>query len=350
MVYSIIVTCAGGAPSTGFIRSLDYSNLKLNITGVDANPYTLHRSKANRDYLVPFGSDSRYLAAIKKIVEMTNADFLHCQNSSEIEYISKYRDKIGVKTFLPSKESISICSDKYLSYQKWSEAGVPTPITELIVDKHSLAAAFARFDNHIWLRNIKGSAGRDSLVCTNFNQALEWINSHNGWGEFTAAEVLKKDSVTWMSIWKDGWLIAAQGRKRHYWEFANRAPSGVTGITGLGSTYSNSGLDQIAMDAIYAIDTKPNGIWSVDLTYDQLGIPNVTEINIGRFFTTVQFYTMSGCNFPEIYLKCAFDLELSFETPLLNPCDSNQFWLRGMDIKPKLISGDKINKYKIDYL
>ena len=51
-------------------------------------------------------------------------------------------------------------------------------------------------------------------------------------------------------------------------------------------------VDEIALRAITAVDGSPHGIFSVDLTYDDEGVPNPTEINIGRFFTTHLFFTL----------------------------------------------------------
>ena len=50
-----------------------------------------------------------------------------------------------------------------------------------------------------------------------------------------------------------------------------------------------------------AVSAKPHGIFGVDMTYDKNGVPNPTEINISRFFTTVLFFTEAGLNMPEIF-------------------------------------------------
>ena len=60
---------------------------------------------------------------------------------------------------------------------------------------------------------------------------------------------------------------------------------------GVGETYSSEEVNRIAQDAIFAIDKRPHGIYGVDMTYDKNDIPNPTEINISRFFTTAYFFT-----------------------------------------------------------
>ena len=131
-----------------------------------------------------------------------------------------------------------------------------------------------------------------------------------GWGEFSAAECLQEQTITWQSIWKGGELVVAQGRKRLYWEFSNRSPSGVTGITGTGVTVSDPALDELAIRCIKSIDSSPDGIFGV-AGVDKHGMPNLTEINSGRFFTTHQFFTAAGLNAPLIFEESAFSEQVN---------------------------------------
>ena len=171
-----------------------------------------------------------------------------------------------------------------------------------------LAKAFKEFGAPIWLRAVVSpGGGKGSFRADHLKVARSWIDFCEGWGNFTAAECLQPDSITWTSLWKDGELIVAQGRRRLYWEFGDRAPSGITGLTGTGVTVSDPVVDDIALSAVKAVDGKPNGIFAVDLTYDRQGTPNPTEINIGRFFTTHLFFTRAGLNLPHVFVKLAFD-------------------------------------------
>ena len=188
------------------------------------------------------------------------------------------------------------------------------------------------------MRAISGAFGKWSLPTDNFSFARHWINYYRGWGKFTVAEYLSPDSITWLAIYKEGRLIVAQGRKRLYWEFGNRSVSGVTGITGTGITVSDKRLDSLAQRAIFAIDKEPNGIYGVDLTYDKQGVPNPTEINIGRFFTTHQFFTEAGLNMPYIYLRLAFGESIPKFKKKINPLPDDLAWVRGMDTEPVLTS------------
>ena len=269
---------------------------------------------------------------------------MHVQVSAEMIAISGLRERLPCKTFLPHHETVLICEDKYRSYLRWQEQGLKVPWTLLLRNSEDLQNAFKNFGPRLWLRFTNGSAGRGSFATSNFEEAKWWIDYSKGWEKFTASECLERETVTWQSIWKEGELIVAQGRKRLFWEFGSRAPSGVTGITGAGVTCSDPQVDEISMRAILSIDPKPQGIFGVDLTYDRNGIPNPTEINIGRFFTTHQFFTVAGLNMPYIFVQCALNGPLPKFLRKVNPLPPGLVWIRGMDTQPILTTVEKINE------
>jgi carbamoyl-phosphate synthase large subunit len=141
---------------------------------------------------------------------------------------------------------------------------------------------------------------------------------------------------------EDGELVVSQARKRLYWEFGNRAPSGVTGITGTGVTVTEPALDELALKTVAAIDARPNGVFAVDFTYDKRAVPNPTEINIGRFFTTHLFFTRAGLNFPYCFVKLAFREPLPPIERKFSPLKPGLAWVRGMDFLPVLTDVEAI--------
>lgn len=339
----VLVTGAGGAPGLGLTRSLKAADQPYFTIGIDADKYTIHRAETDEKYLVPFASRPEYIPVLKSVIADTSADIVCVQHSSEMLAISAARETLGARVFLPTHKSLEICEDKFSSQQIWRDADLPVPTTFLIKDQADLRKAFEDIGPNIWIRATTGSGGRGALPVDDFEYAREWIDNHKGWGEFTAAVRLEKQTITWQSIWKDGELLVAQGRKRLYWEFGNRAPSGVTGVTGTGVTVSDPVLDDIARRAVLAIDSNPTGIFGVDLTYDSKGTPNLTEINCGRFFTTHQFFTDAGLNMPDLFVRAALDLELPVVEPRINPLPEGLLWIRGMDREPVLTTYSEVD-------
>jgi hypothetical protein len=341
----ILVTGAGGSPSTNFVRSLRESGEPFHLIGVDCNKYYLQRAETDERHLVPETSDPDYIPILKGLVAESCAELVYSQPDQEILTISRHREEIGARTFLPDHRTIEICQDKYESFRRWKSVGLAVPETVLIGDEGDLERAFATYGAPVWLRAIiSPGGGKGSFRAENPRVARAWLDFCEGWGSFTAAECLEPHSVTWTALYKEGELIVAQGRKRLYWELGNRAPSGVTGITGTGITVSDPALDEIALRAVEAIDPRPNGIFAVDLTYDGRGVPNPTEINIGRFFTTHLFFTRAGLNLPHLFVKLAFDEPYPAPERRLNPLPPGLAWVRGMDFLPVLTDMETIER------
>jgi carbamoyl-phosphate synthase large subunit len=343
----VYVGGAGGAPSNNFIKSLRASDRGDYIIGASSVASDLFLADAEEKYVVPPAQAAVYPEKILRLLERVRPNLLHLQHDYEVRAISRLRDRIsalGVKLYLPAPETIDNCVDKYRTYALWKAAGIRVPETILLNDKNDLKSAFDKLGETIWLRAIEGGGGRGALPTNDYNLAEVWIDQFNGWGAFTASELLSKRSITWQSIWFEGELVVAQTRARRSWNFGDRTLSGVTGITGVGETCSYPEIDRISQDAILAVDPRPHGIFSVDMTYDREGFPKPTEINIGRFFTTHYFFTKAGINFPEIYCNIALDGQFPVLDKRINPLPDGLLWIRGMDVEPVLTKVEELTK------
>ena len=346
----ILVTGAGGPATNSFVRSLRDAQKRYGvykIIGVDAGKYNVFRSEADYTYLCPKANDEKYIPFINMIIEKEKIDFIHSQPEIELYELSKHRDELKCKHFMPKHEVVEICRDKLASYLVWKDAGIKVPESMRIISNWDLDVAFQRWGD-IWLRDRTGAAGKGSLSRPTLEQAKAHLYARKAWGTTMAADHLTDKTITWQSIWHEGQLVVAQGRRRLYWEFANRAQSGVTGLTGTGVTVNDPELDELAIKCIHAIDEEPHGIFSVDFTFDWDGVPNPTEINIGKFFTTHHFLTRTGCNMPDIFVKLAFG-EWEGKCGVLNPCDEEMYWIRGIDTLPKLVSQEEVDAVQIEY-
>jgi len=84
------------------------------------------------------------------------------------------------------------------------------------------------------------------------------------------------------------------------------------------------------------------------MTLDRDGIPNPTEINIARFFTTHLFFSKAGLNVPLIFVKAALDEPLPELPVKINPLPLGLAWIRGMDFEPILTTVEKINECEVE--
>lgn len=343
----IYVGGAGGAPANNFIRSIREGCPGDYLIGATCVPSDIFLADVDERHVVPPAAHPQYAAYLLRLLEKSSPDLIHVQHDQEVRAVSRLRNEIhalGVKTFLPDAKTVEICVDKARSYMIWKEKGLPVPQTFLLCDPEDLRAAFAAAGPTLWLRSVEGGGGRGALPTDNFEFARMWIDRFDGWGTFTAAECLTPNSITWLSLWSKGELIVAQTRRRRSWSFGNRTLSGVTGITGVGETCSIPQVDNLAQDAIRAIDPAPNGLFGVDMTYDRAGVPNPTEINIGRFFTTHYFFTKAGLNMPKIMRDMAIEGKRPRLGRTINPLADGLVWIRGMDVDPVLITATELEK------
>lgn len=346
----ILISGAGGAPTENVVRSWKESGKEEYVVGIGSEPFDMVLSSVDIKYQVPYSTELNYKGRLLEILDKERPDFAHFQNDIEIRTISRMREELlnrNIKLFMPSKETIEICVDKSRSAEIWMAESIRIPKTMVIFDEKDLKKAFEKLGDdkgNIWIRATVGGGGKGALPTNNYEFAKLWIDRFDGWGNFTAAECLTPQTVTWLSIWYEGEIVVAQTRKRNSWNFGNRTLSGVTGITRVGETCSDELIDRIAIDSIKAIDKRPHGIFGVDMTYDKKGIPNPTEINISRFFTTVYFFTKAGLNLPEIYKNIALYEEFPHLKKKINPLPNGLLWIRGMDREPVLTTQEKIEQ------
>lgn len=346
----ILIAGAGGAPSEGVIHSL----LKAGgdtVIGMGSEPTDLVLSAAERKFYIPYANVPEYRERLLALLNAEQPDLLHFQNDLEIWHASKIRADIlatGTRLFMPEHDVIDTCVHKYKSYVAFKEAGVPVPRNLMINDEADLRTAFEELggaSGKIWLRASSiGGGGKGSIPTSDYALAKAWIDHYKGWGDFVAAEMLTPDTITWLSIWRDGELVVAQSRERRGWTHGNRSISGVTGVTKVGVTCENAQATEIAIAACKAVSAKPHGIFGVDMAYDSNGVPNPTEINISRFFTTVRFFTEAGLNLPRIFRDIALEDKLPELPKKVNPLPNGLMWLRGMDVVPRLMTEADITR------
>jgi len=346
----ILIAGAGGAPSEGVIYSLK-KNPENEVIGTGSEPTDLILSAAEKKYYISYANNPEYKNKLIKILRKERPDLIRFQNDLEIYHASLIRDEIiaeGVTVFMPEHDVIDTCVHKYKSYEAFSRAGVKVPKNIIINDQADLDMAFSQLGDEngkIWLRASSiGGGGKGALPTNDLVLAKAWLDHYKGWGNFVAAEMLSSKTITWLSIWYEGELVVAQTRARSGWTHGNRTISGVTGVTKVGVTASSDEVTEIALRSVKAVSDNPHGIFGVDMAYDKCGVPNPTEINISRFFTTVRFFTEAGVNMPEIFKNLALKKEYEKPVKKINPLDADLMWVRGMDVQPRLVTNEIIEK------
>ena len=347
----ILITGSGGPAGVNFLKSLTLGNSEIESYGTDINIYHLEFAKpwTEKTFLVPRATSDQFLPTINNIIREYHIDMVHPQPDIEVSILSEYREKIDAITFLPKKDTIRCCQNKYLSANIWKERMFPSvKAIEIRYDhlESDLESAINSFGEKLWIRAKKGAGGTGSTLIENEETGVNWIKYWKSRGkdwEFIAQEYLPGRNIAFQSIFKNGELICSQARERLEYIYPYLAPSGVTGTPIVAKTIHDDIVNNMASEAILAIDSDATGIFCVDMKEDKTGSICPTEINAGRFFTTSYFFSYAGkkynvplANMPNILVKLAFDEKIP-AGPKYNILPKNLYWIRHIDCSEHLI-------------
>jgi glutathione synthase/RimK-type ligase-like ATP-grasp enzyme len=350
----VLITGAGGSAAHNFVDSLNLTE-NYRCYGMDMKPEHLELIELEKKYIVPGVKDPKYVEKLNKIIEKEKIDFVHPQPDVEVAFLAKHSAQINARMFLPSSEAIELCHDKMLFNEVMSESGVPVPKAVHITSPTVLRAALDQLmktESKVWLRAIRGAGSRGSLPINSFYQGDAWIDYWKNfrgidYGDFMASEFLPGKEYAWQSLWYEGVLVTSMARERIEYIFGNLTPSGQTSSPSVAKTVCSDVVNKTGRAAVKAADKKPHGVYCVDMKEDSGGTPKVTEINVGRFFTTSNFFAHAGLNMPDMYMKLGMGLKLSEQPKQLNPLPDNLYWVRMIDMGYKLVKGREWQSVKI---
>ncbi len=337
----ILVTGSGGPLGSNVTRSLRAAPEPLVLLGTEANRYHVPLSLTERTFLVPRARETEaYLATLARLVSEEGIDLVMPTHPVEVRTIAAHRERLSpARLFLPPTETILTADSKWETFRVLRAAGIPVPDTFPVGHQDDLSAAFAAIPTRpVWVRGSGAPGigiGIASLPCHKLEHAIAWVDHHHGWGGFIASRFLPGRNLTWCGLFQHGALMACQARERLEYVIPHVSPSGITGAPAVSRTIADARVRRIGEAAVRALPGEAHGIFFADLTEDEEGQPRVTEINAGRFGTTIHFYTEAGCNFPHLAVRLAFGEPIP-EAPLVDPIPPGVYWLRTLDCGPVL--------------
>ncbi len=352
MTKKILITGAGGPAGVNFTQSLKIAPEKMFLVGTEANQYYASLALTDNISVVPKATSPNYIDSLNEIIEKEKIEFVHPQPDVEVKTVSENREKLNANLFLPSKAAVRICQDKLESTERWKKKGVPAARTIEFKNKADIEKAFGELGRSLWIRAKRGAGGRGSTPASSSETALSWINywkSRNKRWEFIAQEYLRGRNIGFHSLWKDGELITSMARERVQYIYPHLAPSGITGTPSVQRTIHDNKVNEVATDAVLAIDQSFNGIACVDLKENDEGNPCATEINAGRMFTTSFFFSYASKkllenyygNFPYLYVKLAYRENIP-DIPKYNILPQELHWVRHIDAPARLVRAGKV--------
>ena len=291
---TVLVTGAGGIAGVNFVRALHASPRKYRVVGTDNSKYYIEFPDLAARYLSPRHDSADFTRKIATIAKKERAGFIHPQPSSEALVLSENRDELPAPVFLPEPSVMEVGQDKLESQRKLEAESVPVAQTAALESMESVESAYRSFKPPVWVRARHGAGGRLSLQCASLQEVSHWIGLWKLRGvpvsEFIMQELLPGKNIAWDSLWKGGRLVTSYCRERLEYPFKHISPSGITGTPSVERTVHDKEVNRIGESAVRAIAARPEGAFSVDIKGDAKGKPCVTEVDAGKFHTTMPLW------------------------------------------------------------
>ena len=275
----------------------------------------------------------------------TQASLILPQPDCDVAALSLYRERFWHKLVLPSETTVIVGQDKLSTHFRLKGAGVQSVETWPLAQRHAIVD---RTGYPVWLRARSGAGGRGSFKAYTPEQIEAWVDYCEETGrverdEFVVCEYLPGREFACQQLWWEGKLIVSQARERLQYLMGYLSPTGQTSSPSVARTVRDGRVDNLATVAVQAVTLQaPHGIFGVDMKEDSLKRLCVTEVNVGRFFTTSLFLAEAGLNIPQLLLSLHSG---NVVEPLgRSPLRPDLYWIRVVDRSPRLVAKSVIEK------
>ncbi len=344
----VLIPDAGTGAANSLVRSLRAAEVPVRVVGCSDDRFALTRSAADANYLTSPPAHPRYTGGLARIVRRERVDLLMPNTDADVRRAARLRRRLPCRLFLPSLPVIDRCQDKYALTALLRARGVPAPRTFAVRRLADVAPIFRRFGRarRLWCRLRTGAGSMGALPVASPAQARAWMRywremRHVAVGAFTLSDYLPGRDFACQSLWKDGRLVLVKTAERLAYHGGERHPSGVSSIAALARAVVEPHVAEIAVAAVRALGRRVSGAFSVDLKEDARGVPNVTEINAGRFITMMNLFDLAGKHsMAATYVRLALDEPVGFE----NEYDAvdDRYFVRDVDNVPGVVAAHEL--------
>jgi len=271
--------------------------------GADADPLTLRLSDCDRTVVLETlpADGEAHLEELRMLIERHGIGFVHAQPDAEARFVAKHRrgrHGLGCPVAVPPAAIVARCQDKLACADA---LGGLAPATHSLDGGRAAAEKALRRHGAVWLRPRRGSGSVGALPTSSAAMAEQWVahwaaRRGHGWEEWTAAEVLPGRDLSWTGVYSYGRLVLSVAKERDRLLGAQRSPAGVSSTATVQRIVRRLDLNAVCEEAVRRVagEELPHGAMMVDAREDAGGRPRVTEINAGRFGTTVDFFQQTG--------------------------------------------------------
>ncbi|MEO7066336.1 MAG: ATP-grasp domain-containing protein [Rhodanobacter sp.] len=122
---SIIVTGIGGVVGQGILRNIRAMGMNVDIIGVNIDRVSAGNHLCDHVYEVPYAYDSGYIETMVRIEREHDAGLILPSTDYEAYHLSLNQESFRCKVAVSPADTVAFCLDKYINFQRFSEAGIP---------------------------------------------------------------------------------------------------------------------------------------------------------------------------------------------------------------------------------
>lgn len=326
---TVLILGCGGAAGINFCRALRRAG-RYRLVGTDCSFDRLLLPDLDaRCMLDRVDAPGRTLRAI---IERERVDVIYAQADKEVRFLLEHAAEYGAATLLPTLAGLVAGEDKLALNRRLHGQAVDVPNASSDCLDPDVFEQIKSRSGKVWVRSRRGAGSRGAMPVTSLVRAANWIDlcgERMGLtpADFMISEYLPGAEYAWQGLYMDGFLVASFARQRLEYMFGEQMPSGQSSSPSLAVTVRDEHLDDTAQRAVRAIEQRPNGVYGVDAKRNAQGVICVTEINVGRFYTTCDFAASCGLNMPDLLVRCALREPL----PQIAPVKPGIRWVRSVD-------------------
>lgn len=341
---TVLVTGAGGIAGVNFVRALKASDRNYRVAGTEYDKYYIELPDLDSRHRSPRHDSQDFVGTVSEVARREGAEFIHPQPSSEAFVLASRREELPAPVFLPDAASMEVGQDKLLTQERLAKASIPVASTRKVGSVEGIEGAFKELGAPVWARARHGAGGRFSLLCQKPSEAEEWVRLWVDRGveasEFILQSYLPGRNIAWDSIWKEGKLVTSYCRERIEYPFKHISPSGITGTPSVARIVHERGVGDASERAVKAVDPRPHGAYSIDVKEDAEGRPAVTEVDAGKFHTTMPLWGYVGVkhfklpwysNLADLYVRLGLGEEPPAGVPRTDLFPAGYYMIRNMD-------------------
>jgi predicted ATP-grasp superfamily ATP-dependent carboligase len=297
--------------------------------------HALRLPDLDESFVVPRTDSINRLDTIRRIVHEHKIERVYAQADKEVAWLAANRASLPAVA-LPSDDALSMASDKLVLNRTLSRV-TNVPESYGYDDDFETEFDYLRYlADRVWVRARCGAGSKAALPVKTACEARFWVNywcNNRGLkpSDFMLCEFLPGDEFAHQSVWNNGNLIASVTRQRLEYVFAEQMPSGQSSTPSHAVIVHRRDVNDSAERAVHKIDPNPHGVYGVDMKCNAGGVPCVTEINVGRFYTTSDFYAAAGCNLPALLMRGGSDVVGR------DPIPAGREWIRSLDREAVLV-------------